>query len=352
MHTCFLFAKARLEAYNRRVKWTSARIYVLKAAIIGTALGYMVLDLWVLRGPMYGFLHKDKQAAEAAALVYGERIPYGQLARHKAEQEAVSGRQKTNISMMMDLVRSSLLRMRTRYNDNQLPHNRAEAEKLVASLASRASSDAGFEQQLASQGYTRRQFTDKVEARQMELALLNRNLAPLTQVDNAAIMAHYKQIKDELTIPASRPVKHIFISTLHRSQEDARRTAELALSRLEAGEGFAELATEISDDAATASRGGNLGTVYDDALLPLPELKLFGEGALPAGTPSLAQSKWGWHIVLPGPITPAYTPSLDECRETLRTAIISAQRELGTNTFFDTLIKEGFQQKRIQIHVK
>ena len=151
MHTCFLFAKARLEAYNRRVKWTSARIYVLKAAIIGTALGFMVLDLWVLRGPMYGFLHKDKQAAEAAALVYGERIPYGQLARHKAEQEAVSGRQKTNISMMMDLVRSSLLRMRTRYNDNQLPHNRAEAEKLVASLASRAGSDAGFEQQLASQ---------------------------------------------------------------------------------------------------------------------------------------------------------------------------------------------------------
>lgn len=312
----------------------------------------MVLDLWVLNGPLYGFLHKDKQAAAAAAVVYGERISHGQLARHKAEQEAVSGKSKASIAMMMDLVRASLLRMRTRYNDNQLPHDRAAAERAVAELATRAGNDAVFEQQLASQGYTRRQFTDKLEARQMEFALLNRNLAPHTEVDNAAIMAHYKQIKDELTIPASRPVKHIFISTLNRSSDDARRTAELVLERLNSGEGFAELAADSSDDAATASRGGNLGMVYDDGLLPLPELNLFGENALPAGTPSLAQSKWGWHVILPGPITPAYTPSLDECRETLRTAIISAQREIGVNTFFDTLIKEGFQQKRIQIHVK
>ena len=312
----------------------------------------MVLDLWVLNGPLYGFLHKDKQAAAAAAVVYGERISHGQLARHKAEQEAVSGKSKASIAMMMDLVRASLLRMRTRYNDNQLPHDRAAAERAVAELATRAGNDAVFEQQLASQGYTRRQFTDKLEARQMEFALLNRNLAPHTEVDNAAIMAHYKQIKDELTIPASRPVKHIFISTLNRSSDDARRTAELVLERLNSGEGFAELAADSSDDAATASRGGDLGMVYDDGLLPLPELNLFGENALPAGTPSLAQSKWGWHVILPGPITPAYTPSLDECRETLRTAIISAQREIGVNTFFDTLIKEGFQQKRIQIHVK
>lgn len=334
------------------MKWTSARIYVIKAAIIGTALGYMMLDLWLLHGPMYGFLHKDKQAAEAAAIVYGERISHGQLARHKAEQEAVSGKEKPALTMMMDLVRSSLLRMRARYNDNQLPHDRAAAEREVAALATRAGSDAVFEQLLASQGYTRRQFTDKVEARQMELALLNRNLAPHTQVDNAAIMAHYRLIKDELTIPASRPVKHIFIATLNRTEEDARRTAELVMARLDAGEGFAELAAEVSDDSHTAGRGGNLGIVYDDALLPLPELPLFGDAALPAGTPTLARSKWGWHVILAGPVTPAYTPSLEECRESIRTAIISAQRELGVNAFFDTLIKEGFQQKRIKIHVK
>lgn len=334
------------------MKWTSAKIYVLKAAIIGTTLGYMVLDLWLLHGPMYGFLHKDKQAAEAAAVVYGERISYGQLARHKAEQEVLSGREKPALSMMMDLVRSSLLRMRTRYNDNQLKHNRAEAESQLAALATRAGSMAEFEQQLATQGYTRRQFTDKIEARQMELALLNRNLEPHTQVDNAAIMAHYKLLKEEMTIPASRPVKHIFIASLNRSADDARRAAELVMTRLDAGEGFADLAAEVSEDSHTAKRGGNLGTVYDDALLPLPELNLFGENALPAGTPALVQSKWGWHVILPGPVTPAYTPSFDDCRETLRTAIISAQRELGVNTFFDTLLKEGFQQKRIQIHVK
>lgn len=332
------------------MKWNSAKVYVIKSAIIGTALVYMILDLWVLRGPMYGFLHKDKQTAEAAVVVYGERISHGQLARHKAEQELISGRQKTVTSMAMDMVRSSLLRMRARYNDNQLKHNRAEAERQVASLATRAGSEAEFEQQLASQGYTRRQFTDKLEARLMQLALLDRNLEPHTQVDDEAIMAHYKQVKDELTIPASRPVKHIFIASLNRA--DARQTAEQVMARLAAGEDFATLAAEMSDDTATASRGGDLGTVYDDALLPLPELNLFGDAAIPADTPTLAESKWGWHVIQAGPISPARTPSPEECRETLRTAIISAQRELGVNTFFDTLIKEAHRKQHINIHVK
>lgn len=312
----------------------------------------MILDLWVLRGPMYGFLHKDKQTEAAAVVVYGERISHEQLARHKAEQEAISGRKKHTTAMVMDLVRSSLLRMRTRYNDNQLPHNRAAAEQKVAALATRAGSDAEFEQQLASQGYTRLQFTDKVEARQIQLSLLDRNLTPLSQVDDAAIMAHYKQLQDELTIPASRPVKHIFIAGLNRSEADARRAAEQVISRLDAGEDFAKIAAEVSEDEATARRGGDLGTVHDDTLLPLPELNLFGDNAIPADTPTLAQSKWGWHVILAGPTTPAHTPSLDECRETLRTAIISAQRELGVNAFFDTLIKEAHRKQHIQIHVK
>ena len=334
------------------MRWISAKIHVLKAAIIGSALIYMILDLWVLRGPMYGFLHKDKQEIEAAVVVYGERISHAQLERHKAEQEAISGRTKNTTAMAMDLVRSSLLRMRTRYNDNQLPHNRAAAEQEVAALATRAGSDAEFEQQLASQGYTRPQFTDKVEARQMQLALLDRNLNNLSQVDDAAIMAHYKQLQDELTIPASRTVKHIFIAGLNRSEADARRAAEQIISRLDAGEDFAKIAAEVSEDEATSRRGGDLGTVHDDALLPLPELNLFGDNAIPADTPTLAESKWGWHVILAGPITPAHTPSLDECRETLRTAIISAQRELGVNAFFDTLIKEAHRKQHIQIHVK
>ena len=42
------------------------------------------------------------------------------------------------------------------------------------------------------------------------------------QTVNAAIMAHYKLLKEDMTIPASRPVKHIFIAALNRSEDDAR----------------------------------------------------------------------------------------------------------------------------------
>ena len=313
----------------------------------------MCLDLWLLHGPMYGFLHKDKVAdAEAAVVVYGERISHSQLNRHKAEQELISGRKKTDTAMAMDMVRSSLLRMRTRYNDNQLAHDRAAAEREVQALESRAGSKERFEQQLASQGYTRQQFTDKVEARLMQLALLDRNLAPHTQVDDTAIQNHYNQIKDELTIPANRQVKHIFITSLNRGDDAARSVAEQIISRLNSGEEFAKLAASESDDSRSAAKGGDLGTIYDAPQLPLPELNLFGDAAIPADTLTLAKSKWGWHIILAGPINQPHTPTLEECRETLRTAIISAQRELGVSTFFDTLIKEAHRKQHIQIHVK
>lgn len=331
---------------------TSARIYVIKAAIISLTLGYMCIDLWWLRGPMYNFLHKEKQKVEADAVVFGERITPAQVERHKAEMEALSGRPKPRTTVVMDLVRGSLLRLFTRYNDTLIPHDRAAAEQHVAQLSSRVGSDAAFAQQLISQGYTRQQFTDKLEARQRELAHLDRVLKPLTEVNDAAIETHYQQIKEELTIPANRPVKHIFIASLHRNEADTRQTAERIKSRLEAGEDFARLAAELSEDPRTAPHGGDLGTVYDDGHLPLPELNLFGDAALPADRPVLVRSKWGWHIIQAGPVTPARTPSLPECRETLRTAIISAQRELGTNRYFDISLKESFQEKRIQIHVK
>lgn len=338
------------------MKWTPLKIYALKLAMFSTVLGYLAVDLWLLQGPVYGFLHAEKKAAAAVATIYGERLSPRQLERHTAEQDMLAGRTKPapalQASRVMEMVYGSLLRLRARYNDTNLPQNRPEAEAEVARLASRAGSDAAFEQLLATQGYTRRQFTDKVEARLRQQALLERSISQGSHVDNAAIMAHYKQMREEMTIPASRPVKHIFIAQHGRSPQEAEQAARLLLSRLEAGEEFGELAREASEDPRSAPQGGNLGTLYDTPTLPLEELNLFGAAPIAAGSPVLAQSRWGWHILQAGPITPAYIPSLDECRQTLRTAIISAQRELGVNAYLHSALKEGRQQKRIQIHAQ
>ena len=254
--------------------------------------------------------------------------------------------------MIMTLVRDNLLRLRARYNDKKLPDCRKAAEEIVNGLETRAENEQDFTAQLAGQGYTRRSFTEKMAVRMRQQVLLEKAVQDVSEVDNAAIAAHYKQVRDELTIPASRPLRHIFLATEGADAQAVKNRAELLLKRLEAGEDFGTLAREASEDDRSAPLGGNLDIIHDNGPFPLPELMIFDDTALPAGTPTLAQSRWGWHILLAGPITPAYTPSLDECRESLRTAIISAQRELGVNAWFKGAIKEGFKQKRIIIHAK
>ena len=338
------------------MKLTPLKIYAIKLAFFSTVLGYMALDLLVFHGPMHQFLHADRQLREGLmAEVYGEPITLGQLNRFTAEQDALAGRTQADpnrrASMIMALVRDSLLRLRARYNDTKLPDMRKTAEEVVNQLATRAGGEQNFITHLASQGYTRREFTEKMEARMKQQILLENAVKNVSEVDNAAIAAHYRQLKDELTIPASRPLRHIFLATDGQDAQAVRARAELLLKRIEAGEDFSTLARENSEDDRSAPNGGNLEQIHDDGTFPLPELMIFGESAIPAGTPVLAQSRWGWHILLAGPITPAYTPALDECRESLRTAIISAQRELGVNAWFKGAIKEAFKQKRLEIHV-
>lgn len=339
--------------------WTPLKIYALKLALFTTVLGYMALDLMLLQGPVYQFLHTPgKVAPDGVATVHGDIITPAQFARYAAEQNALSSRAASapepgqEATLALGMVRDAMVRLRTRYNETRLPDMHKVAEEEVARLASRCADAKEFDAQLASQGYTRRSFTDKLDTRLRGMVLLERAVEPVSAVDNAAVIAHYRQLKEELTIPASRPLRHIFFSVVGQQPDDVRRRAELALHRLQAGEDFSELAAELSEDERSRGQGGRLGTVYDDGRTPLPELPLFGESAIAAGEPVLAESRWGWHILLAGPVTPAYTPSLDECRETLRTAIISAQRELGLNSYFKSALSEGLHSKHIQIHVK
>ena len=109
----------------------------------------MILDLWVLRGPMYGFLHKDKQTEAAAVVVYGERISHEQLARHKAEQELASTkaeqdfRQKlTRKELELGAKDAEIVRLRAQLagieaqKESEKSLALAEKDKMIARLSS------------------------------------------------------------------------------------------------------------------------------------------------------------------------------------------------------------------------
>ncbi len=335
--------------------WTPTKISLLKLCLFVPALAYLGLDLLVIEGPVWHFIHADvaeqRLHSPLVAEVRGEGISRAQLDRYVAEQELLCGyrepREARRSLYLMDMVRQTMLRTRTRYNDKHLPSMRDEAEAEVARLASRYADAAAFEQALASQGYTRAAFTDKVEARLRQFALLERSISPYVEPTEEDIAAAYDEMKDELALPSQREVAHIFLATLNKDAAAVRTQAEQLLAKLQSGEAdFATLARRASEDARSAPQGGSLGKLAEGHT-PLPELPLFGEKAISAGTPTLAQSRWGWHILLAGDIEPAHTPSLEECRASLTTALRSARREVALRSYLNNDVQDARKRKRL-----
>ncbi len=297
------------------------------------------------------------QAEDVAAEVMGEYITHEQWQRYEKEQNYLAGREKADAlrrtSMLMDLVRATTLRIRTRYNDKNLPDYRAAAKEETARLASRARSPEQFEGWVKSQGYASVQdFTTKIEVRLRSLHQLERAIAPHCQVTDEDVARHYELIKDTLIEPEKRTVRHIFFETLGKNCTEVQQKAESVLQRLQDGESFAAMAGEYSEDLRSAPAGGELGTIRNDDRRPLAELPLFGSAALPADTLILMQSRWGWHILQLGAIQPARSLTLDECRDSIESALISAQREIAIDTYFTTGVREGIRRQSIKIHAK
>lgn len=344
-----------------RVKFSSLKYSTIKLVIFSSVLLYGSVDLLLWHGPLwemfYGNHPDSPDTSEIVAEVYGEPITLAQLNRHEAEQDLMAGRntpeKARRASMLMSLIRSKLLRIRTRYNIAHLPDCRAEAEQEAARLASRASSEAEFDGWLRAQGYTdRQQFTDKVQVRLQSVAQLEQAIEPHTEVTEEEVRRVYDILRPELKVPAGRTVRHIFLELLHKDAAAVEQQARDLLARLQAGETFADLARKHSEDLRTAPLGGELGTIEDRDNRPLKELPLFGEQAIPAGVPTLVRSAWGWHILQADDITAPREVSYEECKESLRTALISVRREQAANAWFKGAVNEGFTKKRIKTNVK
>ena len=105
---------------------------------------------------------------------------------------------------------------------------------------------------------------------------------------------YYNSYKDDFTIPAKVKARHILVK-FGENKEEARIEAENLLERVNKGEDFAKLAAEHSGDAASASKGGDLGFFgrgdmvkpFEDAAFSMDK----GE------TSPLIESIYGFHII-------------------------------------------------------
>ena len=111
-----------------------------------------------------------------------------------------------------------------------------------------------------------------------------------------------------------RKASHILLSTAEDA-EAARDRIEAVRARIGAGEDFAAVAAEVSDDPGSARSGGDLGWVERGMMVPAFEEALF---AMDEGTVSEpVRTEFGWHLVLVEEIEQRGGASFEEAREEL-----------------------------------
>lgn len=341
-----------------RVKLSPFKLYALKLALYTGGLLYLGIDLFVWHGPLWRKMHESAQEEAAdttptVLTVYGEKFSEQQLNRRAAELHAVSNLPETQSWAEQDLINNALLRMRARYNDSRIPDFQEAAQQETKRLLARAEDGGQAAEWLSSQGYTEDAFANKLAAVMRQQYYLQQALKEQTAVSDAEVSSMAGQIADYLVMPESRKVSHIFLSTLHQNEELVQAKAEAILAQLQQNpQLFAELAAAHSEDSRTAKNGGDLGTLCVYPAHPLAELHLFGENAIAADTPTLARSKWGWHIVMAGEIQEPRMLEQDEYAESLRTAIISYKQSQAVDAWIDVNTQEAHKKNRIISHGK
>jgi len=165
----------------------------------------------------------------------------------------------------------------------------------------------------------------KIKVNAVEISALA--LAQDMSVDEAEIKAAYDSRKAEFAEPEQRKARHILVKVAKGSSEGlykiARKKIEAVQARLKAGEDFGKLAKEVSDDAATASKGGELGWFKSGVMAPQFDLAVF---AMDKGSVSdIVETQNGFHLIQLEDVRPAHQKPYAEVKNTIKDELIQTR---------------------------
>ncbi len=163
--------------------------------------------------------------------------------------------------------------------------------------------------------------------------------AARTEVTDEALRQYYEENKARYTQPGRRHARHILIAG-GGDDKAAEARAQKAYERAAAGEDFAALARELSEDPGSKDSGGDLGEAeradfvgpFGDAVWSMKPGEIRGP----------VKTEFGWHVIKLESATPDTTRSFEDVRAELEPeyrrsqvekAFGDAEEELDTASF-------------------
>ena len=185
---------------------------------------------------------------------------------------------------------------------------------------------------------------ETVDLHYIEISLAQ--LASKVSVDDAQLKAYYEEQKlktpERFSQPEMRRVSHILLS-VSNPQDDAavKAKADAILKRAQAGEDFAKLAKEFSQDPGSAPQGGDLGfTERKTWVAP------FGDAAYSMKVGEIrgpVKTQFGYHILKLTAIQPAAVKSFEQSKSDLEAEYRRSEAEKLFNNAQDQLADAALQ---------
>ena len=253
---------------------------------------------------------------KAVAIVNGQDITLGNyeklLALNKSSMEAYYGSEiwsteieegKTYEETLRDMVLETMIGSEVVYQQaekDKVAPTEEQIQEQIDSFNESIKDDTDYQAELKKMGIDE-EFLKFQFARDLANSNLQEKFEEDTKISENDMKKYYEDNKDDFytdTVTAS----HILIKTQDdegnelsdTKKKEAKKKAEEVLAKVKAGEDFAELAKEYSEDSS-ASSGGDLGTFGRGKMVTEFEDAAF---AMNAGEISdIVQTEYGYHII-------------------------------------------------------
>jgi len=338
-----------------------SKSFVVRIILYSIVLGYGVADFMVFHGPLYRRLQQstDPNSPEAVAAakargevarVYHHPITIGQLERAVAHRLWLEGKKPGDLpagqlrlvryAALNDLIDHQLLRIKTKANALDVPVSDEEIEAELAIFTRRFHDRAELEGAMKAQGIgSEKELRFRIAGRIQQGKYIESRIKNAIAISDEEARVWFDKHRKQLQRPERVHARHIFIATLERSSEEAKKSLETTLERLQSGKtDFAALAAELSEDERTKADGGDLGW-FSRERLPVGFTK--GVFALPDHTPTLVQSKIGWHLVEVLGRKPVEPLSFEDAKPEIIAALQAERRRYATRQFLSNLRRQN-----------
>jgi len=175
-----------------------------------------------------------------------------------------------------------------------------EVQRQIDARKSSFPNEATYKKALAQGGVTeemlRQQARDQISVQKY----VQTKLVHDVNVTDQATRDFYDKNKEQIRTPERLHLRHILMVAAAKApaaeKAKARQKAEALLKRLQAGEDFAKVAQESSEDLSTKPRGGDLGWIVRGQTVPPFDQAAFAL-TQPNELSAVVESPFGFHII-------------------------------------------------------